>query len=119
MRRALTALLGLVGIALGLTGGVSATSATRGLGAGVVRTVYFSALDSKGAPIADLTAADLSVKEGGKDQRVPPVRPPRDPRQVHFIVDDGGPAVFQGSVPQLLQTTLGHGQFAISVLQPQ
>ena len=32
------------------------------------RTVYLSAVDGKGAPVTDLTTADLVVKEGGQDR---------------------------------------------------
>jgi hypothetical protein len=34
------------------------------------RTVYITATDGKGAPVPDLTAADLVVKEGGKEREV-------------------------------------------------
>ena len=85
----------------------------------VVRTVYFSAVDAQGAPVTDLTAADLTVKEGGKDRAIAAVQPATAPMQVAIIVDDGGSGAFQGAVAQFLQTTLGHGQFAISLLNPQ
>ena len=34
------------------------------------RTVYVAVTDSKGAPVPDLTAADLVVKEGGKEREI-------------------------------------------------
>ena len=40
------------------------------LAAPVTRTVYVTVTDGKGAPITDLTAADLAVKEGGKDREI-------------------------------------------------
>ena len=85
----------------------------------VVRTVYFSATDANGAPVADLTAADLTVKEGGKDRAITVVRPATAPMQVAIIVDDGGTGGFQASVGQFLQATFGRGEFAIWVLNPQ
>lgn len=85
----------------------------------VLRTVYFSAVDGKGAPITDLTAADLTVKEGGKERPVTAVQPATAPMDVFLLVDDGGLGTFRGAVAQFLQTMLGQGQFAISVLSPQ
>lgn len=85
----------------------------------VLRTVYFSAVDGKGAPITDLTAADLTVKEGGKERPVTALQPATAPMDVFLLVDDGGLGTFRSAVAQFLQTMLGHGQFAISVLSPQ
>lgn len=83
------------------------------------RTIYFSAVDGKGAPVTDLTAADLAVKEGGKDRVIAGVRPAATPMQVHLLVDDAGSGGFRAAVVQFLQKTSGRGQFAISVLSPQ
>lgn len=85
----------------------------------ILRTVYFSAVDGKGAPITDLTAADLTVKEGGKERPVTAVQPATAPMDVFLLVDDGGLGTFRSAVAQFLQTMLGQGQFAISVLSPQ
>ena len=42
------------------------------------RTVYVTVTDNKGAPVSDLTAADLVVKEGARSARSRrPRRPPR------------------------------------------
>ena len=88
-------------------------------GADVVRTVYFSARDANGAAVTDLTAADLAVKEGGKDCAIRAVEPASAPIQVMVLVDDAGTGAFQGAIAQFLQTLLGHGQFAIRALNPQ
>lgn len=85
----------------------------------VLRTVYFSAVDGSGAQVTDLTAADLTVKEGGKDRPVATVAPATAPMDVFVLVDDGGLGTFRAAVAQLLQKMIGHGQFAISVLNPQ
>ena len=85
----------------------------------VTRRVYLSAADSKGAPITDLTAADITVKEGGKEQPVASLQPASAPIQVAILVDDGGTGAFQLAVAQFLQKTVGHGQFSISLLTPQ
>jgi hypothetical protein len=95
------------------------TAWTAALRADVLRTVYFSAVDSKGVPVTDLTAADLTVKEGGKDRPIAAIQPATAPMQVFLVVDDIGSGAFQAGVAQFLQAALGHGQFAISVLNPQ
>jgi hypothetical protein len=87
--------------------------------ADVLRTVYFSAVDAKGAPVTDLTVADLAVKEGGKERAIGAVEPATAPMQVFILVDDAGSGAFQGAVAQFLETLLRRGQFAISVLNPQ
>ena len=88
-------------------------------GSDVVRTVYFSARDAHGAAVTDLTAADLAVKEGGKDRAILDVQPATAPMQVMLLVDDAGTGAFQGAVMQFLQTLFGHGLFAIRALNPQ
>jgi hypothetical protein len=85
----------------------------------VLRTVYFSAVDAKGAQVTDLTAADLTVKEGGKERPVAALQPATAPMDVFLLVDDGGLGAFRAAVAQFLQTMFGRGQFAISVLSPQ
>jgi membrane-associated protease RseP (regulator of RpoE activity) len=87
--------------------------------ADVVRRVYFSARDDKGAAVTDLTQADLAVKEGGKDRAILAVEPASAPVQVMLLVDDGGTGAFQGAVAQFLQTMIGRGHFAIRALNPQ
>ena len=85
----------------------------------VLRTVYFSAVDANGAHVTDLTAADLTVKEGGKERPVAAVQPATAPIDVFLLVDDGGLGGFRAAVAHFLQTMLRHGQFAISVMNPQ
>jgi hypothetical protein len=87
--------------------------------ADVLRTFYFSAIDGKGVHVTDLTAADLTVKEGGKERAINSVRPATAPMQVSLLVDDAGTGAFQPFVAQFLQTTLGRAQFSIRVLNPQ
>jgi len=88
-------------------------------GADVFRTVYFSAVDEKGVYVTDLTAAELAVKEGGKDRAIDAVKPATAPMQVSLLVDDGGTGGFQAAVGQFIQATFGRAEFAIRVLQPQ
>jgi hypothetical protein len=83
------------------------------------RIVYFSATDAKGAAVTDLKPADLIVKEGGKDRPIASVMPATAPMQIAILVDDAGTGAFQVAILQFLQVTVGHAQFAISILNPQ
>jgi hypothetical protein len=85
----------------------------------LTRKVYISATDSKGAPVTDLTAADITVKEGGKDRPVASLEPAAAPMQVAILVDDAGTGAFQNAVAQFIQKTFGRAQFSISLLSPQ
>ena len=85
----------------------------------VLRTVYFTAVDAKGAPVLDLTEADLAVKEGGKDRQIAGVKPATAPLQLYLLVDDAGTGGFQAGVAQFIQATFGRAVFCISVLSPQ
>jgi hypothetical protein len=93
--------------------------ATRAAGAEVTRKVYISARDSRGAPITDLTAAEITVKEGGKERAVVSLQPATAPLQIAILVDDSGTGAFQAGVFEFLQKVLGRGQFSISMLTPQ
>jgi hypothetical protein len=88
-------------------------------GADVTRTVYFSAIDAKGAPVTDLTAADLAVKEGGKERAIAGLEAATTPLFVSLLVDDGGSGAFQGPVAQMMERILPHGVFAIRLMNPQ
>ena len=102
-----------------LTSRATPTVNTAVAGAEVTRKVYISATDDKGAPITDLTAADITVKEGGKDRPVASLEPAAAPMRVAILVDDAGTGAFQSAVAQFLQKSFGRGQFRISLLSPQ
>ena len=87
--------------------------------ADVIRTVHFSAVDASGVHVADLTAADLTVKEGGKDRGIAAVRPATAPMQLSILVDDGGTGGFQGALSQFIQATFGRAAYTIRILSPQ
>ena len=87
--------------------------------AGQNRTVYFTATDAKGAPVTDLTAADVTVKEGGKDRPVVSVKPAPAPMQIAVLVDDAGGGGYQAAVVQLVQNLLDRAHFSMRVLSPQ
>jgi VWFA-related protein len=105
--------------ALGLPARPDSSTAAAASGTETVRTVYFTALDDKGAPITDLTAADLSVKENGKDRVIATLQRASAPLQVAILVDDAGSGGFRSAVAQFLQKTSGRAIFAISLLSPQ
>jgi VWFA-related protein len=83
------------------------------------RTVYVTALDSKGAPVTDLSAADFSVKEGGKEREIVKAEIGSAPIQVSIIVDDNGSGLFRVGIANFLQKLLGHGEFAITTVNGQ
>jgi len=68
--------------------------------------------------VADLKAADVSVKENGKPYPVASLEPATAPMQVAIVVDAPA-AAYQGAVAKFLDTTLGKGQFMITMLSPQ
>ncbi len=104
---------------LTLAGRATATVGAAPALADVTRKVHISATDAKGTPVTDLTAADITVKEGGKERPVASLEPAVAPMQVAILVDDAGTGAFQYAVAQFLQKSLGHGQFSISLLSPQ
>jgi hypothetical protein len=114
MTRTIVALLAASTLALTSRAGTTDT-----VPAEVTRKVYISATDSKGAPVTDLTAADVTVKEGGKERAVVSLQPATAPMQIAILVDDGGTGAFQSGVFQFVQKTHGRGQFSISMLSPQ
>jgi len=107
----------LAAVAMTVTGRATATVDTAP--AEVTRKVYISATDSKGMPITDLTAAEITVKEGGKERTVASLQPAAGPMHIAILVDDAGTGAFQAAVFQFVQKVHGRGQFSISMLSPQ
>jgi VWFA-related protein len=54
------------------------------------RHAYFTAVDRKGDPVADLTTADVRVREDGTDRHVVGVDRATAPLQIAMLVDDSG-----------------------------
>lgn len=67
--------------ALGTVEGPAAAQAT-------FRTVYVTAVDREGQPVAGLTAEDFAVKEGGKDQEIVSVEPARARMRIALAIDE-------------------------------
>lgn len=68
---------------------VAATAVDRleGAAAPTVRTVYVTAMDSKGAPVTDLTAADFTIREGGREREIIEAEPATARMQVSLLVE--------------------------------
>jgi hypothetical protein len=52
------------------------------------RTVYVTVVDGQGAPIKDLTAADLVVKEGGKEREIVKAAPAVAKMRLTFAIEE-------------------------------
>jgi hypothetical protein len=94
------------------------------LGAGAeqqTRRVYVSAMDRNGAVVSDLTAAEVTVKEGGKNREVTALRPATEPLQVAILVDDNGTGLFRVPVARFIEGLLGRAEFSVITVagQPQ
>lgn len=83
------------------------------------RTVYVTALDQNDAAVTDLTAGELTVKEGGKPRVVLTVAPATARLQAALIVDDNGSGLFRASVVQFLNRLIDYGDFSISSVTGQ
>ena len=57
------------------------------------RHAYFTAIDKRGNPVADLVAADVRVREDGVDRQVVGVEPAAAPLHIALLVDDSGPGL--------------------------
>ena len=83
------------------------------------RRVYVSAVDSRGAPVTDLAAAEFTVKEGGKTREILKAAPATSLMQVAIIVDDNGTGIFRYAVGKFIGSLLGRAEFAISTVTGQ
>jgi VWFA-related protein len=83
------------------------------------RHVYVTAADAKGAPVTDLTAADFTVKEGGKAVEITKVGPATGLIQIAILVDDNGTGIFRYAVGKFIESLLGRAEFAISTVTGQ
>lgn len=77
------------------------------------RTVYVTVTDRNGVPVADLTADDFAVKEGGKSAQVVQAALATNPLQIALIVDDNGTGLFRASLARFVQRMDGHALMAL------
>jgi hypothetical protein len=83
------------------------------------RRVYLTAQDRQGALVADLTAADITIKEGGKTRDVVSLKPATGPLQIAILVDDNGTGLFRVAVARFIETLLGRAEFSIITVAGQ
>lgn len=83
------------------------------------RRVFVAAADAKGAPVTDLTAADFTLKEGGKAREIVKAGPATGLIQVALLVDDNGTGIFRYAVGKFIEALLGRAEFAVSTVTGQ
>jgi VWFA-related protein len=83
------------------------------------RRVYVTAVDGNGVPVTDLTAADFTLKEGGKEREIVKAGPATGPLQIAILVDDNGTGIFRYAVGKFIESLLGRAEFAISTVTGQ
>jgi VWFA-related protein len=83
------------------------------------RRVYVTALDRDGNAIEDMTAADFSVKEGGRTRNIVRVEPAVAKMQIAVLVDDNGTGLFRVSVARFIEALLGRAEFSLSTVTGQ
>jgi hypothetical protein len=81
--------------------------------------VYISALGEDGAPVKDLVAADLTVKENGKTREIVKVEPAPWPVQVALVVDDNGSGIFRSGLLAFAQAFQGRAEFSVRAVTGQ
>jgi VWFA-related protein len=83
------------------------------------RRVFVTAVDGNGVPVTDLTAADFTIKEGGKEREIVKAGPATGPLQIAILVDDNGTGIFRYAVGKFIESLLGRAEFGISTVTGQ
>ena len=83
------------------------------------RTIYVTVLDSAGAPVTDLGAADFVIKEGGKDREVLKAGVTSVPLRIALLVDDNGTGIFRYGVAKFIERLQGRAEFAVTTVTGQ
>jgi VWFA-related protein len=81
---------------------------------GRTKTVFVTAIEESGAPVMDLAAADLTIKEDGKTRDIVKVEVANVPMQVMILIDDNGSGIFRSGVAQFVQQLQGRAEIAIN-----
>ena len=84
-----------------------------------MRRVLFSAIDARGLPVTDLTAGDLTIREGSRERAVATLRPAPGALQISILVDDAGQGFYEGPVGYFVGRMAQRAEIAISMLNPQ
>jgi hypothetical protein len=79
------------------------------------RRVYITATDNKGSAAADLTPAEVRVREDGETRTVLTVGPATDLMQIVLLVDDTGPGIqhIRQGVAGFVRILEQHAEFAL------
>jgi VWFA-related protein len=108
----------LLGLGLGLATSVGAqakpAASSPDSSQGRTRTVFVTAIEESGAPVMDLAADDLTIKEDGKTRDIVKVEVANVPMQVMILVDDNGSGIFRSGVAQFVQQLQGRAEIAIN-----
>jgi hypothetical protein len=83
------------------------------------RTVVVAAVEKDGTPIADLTAADLEIKENGRAREITNVAHSTRPLRVHVIISDAGTGAFQLGLLQFARSLADRSEFAFTTVMVQ
>ena len=67
---------------------IAAIDAAPPVAEALLRTVYVTVTDGKGAPVPDLTAQDFKVKEGGKDREIVKAEPAKARPRLALMVEE-------------------------------
>jgi VWFA-related protein len=96
-----------------------AAEASAKAGEAQTRRVYVTAVDGNGVPVTDLTAADFTIKEGGKAREIVKSGPATGPLQIAILVDDNGTGIFRFAIGKFIESLLGRAEFGISTVTGQ
>ena len=98
------------------TSAVAQTPAQIAVREGLARNVYIAATDEKGAPAADLTPQEITVKEDGVSRNVLDVRPATEPMQIVLLIDDSGPGIQEVREGVASFVRIAHGSAEIAIV---
>jgi VWFA-related protein len=85
------------------------------------RSVHVAVVNNDGSPVADMTAADFEVKEGGRAVTLTNATMTTVPLRMALIVADGGTGNFQQAMVTLIKPLIALGEFKLVsvVMQPE